>query len=329
MDDQTQDTAPSTVEANRGRNAAAPSEIPAPGWKDVLWRTFSEVMDDRVTLIAAGVTYYLLLALFPALGVLVSLYGLIADAASIEKQMGFLVGIVPAGGLDLIRAQLHNLTAPRNSTLGIALVVSFLFALWSANNGMKALFEAMNVAYGEREKRNIIVLNVLSMAFTIGALLVVIALIFVIGIVPAALALLYLDAWTETLARWTPWPFMLLLVGTGTMLIYRYGPSREDAKIRWITWGAVMSTLLWMISTIAFSYYLNNFSDYNATYGTLGALVAFMVWVWLSVVILIIGAELNAELEHQTKQDSTTGSALPMGERGAVMADTLGKSSDE
>lgn len=329
MDHQTQDTAPNADEENRGREADSPSEIPCAGLKDVLWRTFSEIIDDRVTLIAAGVTYYLLLALFPALGVLVSVYGLVADSVSIENQVDFLIGIVPSGGLELIRAQLHSLTAPKNSTLGIALIASFLFALWSANSGMKALFEAMNVAYGEREKRGIVALNILSLAFTVGALLVIVALILVTGVIPAALEMLYLDAWTETLARWTPWPFMLLLVVVGTMLLYRFGPSRENAKLSWVTWGALLSTVLWMISTIVFSYYLNNFSDYNATYGTLGALIGFLVWMWLSVTILIAGAELNAELEHQTKQDSTTGSPLPMAQRGAVMADTLGKSVEE
>jgi membrane protein len=316
-------------ERGRGRNAETPSQIPPKGLKDVLWRTYSEVMDDRVMLIAAGVTYYLLLASFPALGVLVTLYGLIADPATLSEQIGFLSTIFPPGALDIVLAQLSTLTRQNAATLSFAFIVSFLVALWSANSGIKALFDAMNVAYDEQEKRSFIKLNLLSLAFTLGALVIAILLIVAVGVIPAVLAFLHLDAWVETLAKWVRWPIMLLFVGAGTMAIYRYGPSRENAKLRWLSWGAALSAILWMVASIVFSFYLSNFADYNATYGTLGALIGLMVWVWLSVTILIVGAELNAELEHQTARDSTTGAPKPMGERGATMADTLGRSTEE
>lgn len=312
-------------EPGRGRHADAPTDIPAKGLKDVVWRVASEVIEDRVTLIAAGVTYYLLLAAFPALGVLVTLYGFIADPVAIGVEIRFLANILPPGALDLVLAQLTMLTAQKTSTLSIAFVVSFAVALWSANSGVKALFDAMNIAYGETEKRSLVRLNLMSLGFTVGGLAVVAVLIFAVGIVPVVLAYVRLDSFVETLATWARWPLVLVFVGTGFVMIYRYGPSRENAKLRWISWGAALSTLLWMLASVLFSFYLSNFANYNATYGTLGAFIGTMVWLWISVIILIVGAELNAELEHQTIRDSTTGAPRPLGERGAAMADTIGR----
>jgi membrane protein len=278
-----------------------------------------------VTLIAAGATYYIVLALFPGMGVLVSIYGLLSDPSDIAKQMIFLRDVLPPGSFDLLLPQLESLASKGSSELSFAFAISLLVALWSATNGVKALFEAMNVAYGETENRGFIRLNLLAFTFTLAAIGTVVVLITVIGVIPAVLKALYLDQWTEMLARVARWPFLLIVVGSATMLIYRYGPSRENAKLRWLTWGTAFSAVAWALTTTAFSIYLLNFSSYDATYGTLGALIAFMVWIWLSIVILIVGAELNAELEHQTRCDSTTGAPLPMGQRGARMADTLGR----
>ena len=310
----------------RGRDANTPNEIPLKGLRDVFWRVVTEVDQDRVTLIAAGVTYYLLLAMFPALGALVSLYGFVSDPLTIAGHIGFLADLFPSGSFDLILNQLKALTEQKPSTLSIGFITGLLVALWSANNGIKALFDAMNIAYGEAEKRGIIKLNLISFLFTFGALLAAIVMIVAIGVMPAVLAYLWLDRWVEVLAKVARWPVMLALVGGGIVLIYRYGPSREYAKLRWLSWGVVFSTLLWFAASLLFSYYLDNFANYNATYGTLGALIGFMVWTWISVLILIVGAELNAELEHQTMRDSTTGRPQPMGERGAFVADTVGKS---
>ena len=312
-------------EEAHGRLAESPSEIPAKGWKDVLWRVYSEVLVDRVTLIAAGATYYIVLSIFPGMGVLVSIYGLLSDPADIAVQMSFLRDILPPGSFDLLQPQLEALASKGQSQLSFAFVTSLLVALWSATNGVKALFDAMNVAYGETEKRSFIRLNLQAFAFTLGAVAVAILLGAVIGLVPVLLQLLYLDHASETVAKLVRWPLVLLLTACATIVLYRYGPSREDAKLRWLTWGAAFSTTAWAATTTLFSIYLLNFASYDATYGTLGALVAFMVWIWLSITILIVGAELNAELEHQTKCDSTTGAALPLGSRGAVMADTVGE----
>lgn len=310
---------------DRGRDAEAPQDIPAKGLRDVFWRVVKAIMADRVTLIAAGVTYFMLLSLFPALGALVALYGFVADPTAIMAHIGFLAGVFPPGSFDLIMNQLTSLTQQATSTRSLAFFGGLLVAIWSANSGMKALFDAMNVAYQEDEKRSLVRLNFLSLGFTFCALVVAIILIAAIGVLPAVLKYLWLDDWQEFLARLARWPFIILVFGCGISMIYRYGPSREEAKIKWLSWGVVFSTVLWLVASVLFSFYLENFANYNATYGTLGALIGLMVWVWISVVILIVGAEINAELEHQTRKDSTTGSPKPMGKRGAYVADTVGE----
>jgi membrane protein len=313
---------------DRGRAAETPAEIPARGLWDVFWRVFSSVTGDRVTLIAAGVTYYLLLALFPAASVLVSLYGLLADPAAIADRISTLSSVMPADALNIFVDQVRSLVAEGGATLSAGLVGGLALALWSANNGIKALFEAMNVAYGEKEKRSLVSLNLASLAFTFGAFIIAIVILFAMGVVPAVLNYIWLGSWAELIVRIARWPIMMAFVGIGIMALYRFGPSREPAKVRWLTWGAAFSTILWFAASLAISYYLSNIANYNATYGTLGALIGFMVWTWISAIIVIVGAEINAELEHQTARDSTTGRPKPMGERGAFMADTVGKSSD-
>ena len=316
-------------QSGRGRDAETPSEIPAKGWADILWRVWEEFSEDRILLVAGGTTFYLLLALFPALAAFVSLYGFVADPVTIAEHIAFLGGVLPSGGLEIINNQLKSLAAQDTDALSVGFFVGLAVTLWSANSGLKSLFEGMNVAYGETEKRGIIKLNLLSLAFTMGAMLVGIGLIVSVGIVPAALAVLRLDHWTEILVSTLRWPLLLLVIGIGITVLYQFGPSREKAKWRWLTWGAALATIVWIVASWAFSFYLQNFADYNATYGTLGAVIGFMIWTWISVIILLIGAELNAELEHQTAKDSTTGSPKKMGSRGAEMADTVGKAAEE
>lgn len=313
---------------DRGRNAERPSEISLKGWKDVLWRVWSKIGNDRVMLIAAGTTFYMLLALFPALAAFVSVYGFVADPKTIADQIAFLGGVLPSGGYEMIRSQLVALASQDTGALSFGFLFGLGIALWSANNGIKALFDAMNIAYAETEKRGFIKLNLISLTFTLGAIFVSILFLFLVGVIPATLALLQIGGWTEFLVYFLRWPVMIMATAAVITLIYRFGPSRERAKWRWLMWGAAIATIVWLLASIGFSFYLENFADYNATYGTLGAIIGFMMWTWISVIIVIVGAGLNAELEHQTTKDSTTGEPLPIGERGAVMADTLGKTSN-
>jgi len=315
-------------EAERGRHAESPGQIPALGFYDVFWRTVSQISEDRVPLVAGGVTFYVLLSFFPALASLVSIYGLVLDPAMIAEQITFLAAVLPSQSLQLITEQLNALASQKASSLSIGFVIGLLVALWSARNGMASLFDAMNIAYGETEKRSLIKLTLLSLGFTLAGLLLTAVLVSAIAVLPAVFALLPREPWLETLARLVRWPIMLLLIWGAVTLLYRYGPDRERAKLRWLTWGALFSTFCWLAASVLFSYYIDNFADYNATYGALGALVGFMLWIWVSTMIVIVGAELNAELEHQTARDSTTGPPKKIGDRGAHVADTIGKRVD-
>ncbi|ASP82687.1 YihY family inner membrane protein [Sinorhizobium meliloti] len=313
-------------DAGRGRAADSPGEIPARGLRDVFWRVVSQISEDRISLIAAGVTFYVLLSVFPALASLVSIYGLVSDPATIAEQATLLAAVLPAQSLQMMTDQLETLSSQKTSSLSFGFIAGLLFALWSARNGVGALFEAMNIAYDETEKRSFIRLTLLSIGFTLAGLILTAVLIAAIAVLPAVLAFLHLEL--EGLLRFVRWPVMLLLIAAGITLIYRYGPSREPAKLRWLTWGAALSTICWLGASLAFSYYIDNFANYNATYGALGALIGFMLWIWISTMIVIIGAELNAELEHQTARDSTTGRPRELGKRDAYVADTVGDAED-
>jgi membrane protein len=310
----------------RGREAHWPSQITRLGWWDIISRLRTQISEDRIGLIAAGVTFYLLLALFPGLVAFVSLYGFLADAQTISDQLSYLEGVVPSGGLELIQQQLSNLAAQDGQTLSIGFIAALAAALWSANNGVKSLFQSLNVAYEEQEKRSFLRLNLAAFAFTIGAMVLATVMVFVVGVIPPALALLNLGQLSETILSISRWPILLLVAGLAISVLYRYGPSRTRAKWRWITWGGLLSTLVWVAASAAFSYYLRNFADYNATYGSLGAVIGFLLWTWISCMILIVGAALNAEMEHQTRVDSTVGPPKEIGQRGAYVADHLGKS---
>ncbi|AHG48524.1 ribonuclease (plasmid) [Rhizobium leguminosarum bv. trifolii CB782] len=318
-------TEPHRAIDDHGRSATVPEAIPLSGLRDVFWRVYHEVLNDRVTLIAAGVTFYLLLALFPAMAALVSLYGLVADPITISEHLRELAGLLPPGAFDLLADQIKELVSKRDSALGITFFVGLGIALWSTHSGTLAIFDAMNVAYEEDEKRGLIRLNLVGLCFTFSAMLLMVVMVALVGVMPVVLSYLWLDQFKEHMALLLRWPLLLLVVAVAVTSVYRFGPSREPAKLRWMTWGAALTTLAWAAMSLAFSFYLDHFANYNATYGTLGALIGFLIWIWLSVVILVIGAELNAELEHQTARDTTTGTPLPMGTRGAYVADTLGE----
>jgi membrane protein len=317
------------LDPERGRYAATPSQLPWRGWTDVLWRVFAEFSADRITLIAAGVTFYLLLALFPALAAFVSLYGFVADPVTVADQIAFLAGLMPSGGVDLIRTQLESLAEQNNAALSFGFVSGLVIALWSANNGIKSIFQALNVAYEEKEKRSFIKLTLISFLFTLGAIAIGILFIIGVGVVPAVLAFIGLSGAQELLISVARWPVLIVVSALAISVLYRFGPSREYARWHWVSWGSIAASLLWLGASILFSWYLSNFANYNATYGSLGAVIGFMMWTWISVVILLAGAELNAEMEHQTSHDTTTGDPQPMGSRGATMADTLGRSREE
>ena len=283
---------------------------------------YAGISDDRILANAAAVTFYALLALFPAIAALVSIYGLFADPASIQQQLDSVSGVLPGGAVDVIRDQLNRLAAQPRGTLGVSFVIGLVVALWSANGGIKALFDALNVVYGEEEQRSFIRLNAITLAFTVA--LIGFVLVAMACIVALPVALNYLPGFMGVILNIVRWPVMLVLVALALAFIYRYGPSRDEPKWRWITWGSTFAALAWLGFSAIFSFYAAHFGSFNKTYGSLGAIIGFMTWMWLSVAVILIGAKLNAETEHQTARDSTEGSPKPMGARGAKMADTVG-----
>ena len=311
------------TEAERGRQARTPSEIPSSGWKDVGLRVFRDLKENRLVSVAAGVTFYVLLAIFPAVAALVSCYGLFADVATINDHLASLQGVMPSGAIDIVGEQVKRIAAKGDATLGVTFFTGILLSVWSANGGMKAVFDALNIVYEERETRSFVWLNLRSLAFTAGALLFIILALGAIVVLPVVFNTVGLsaDAWYLALLRW---PALFVAVIGGLALLYRYGPCRDAPRWRWVTWGSALAAFAWLAGSLGFSWYVANFGKYNDTYGSLGAVIGFMTWIWISTVIVLLGAEVNAEMEHQTVHDTTVGAPQPLGTRRAKMADTVG-----
>ena len=312
-----------TVDRTTGSKANAPSEIPARGWWAVAKRVAFQFSEHRLMAEAAGVVFFVLLAIFPAVAALVSLYGLFADPRTVSDQMSALSGVMPGGGLDIIRDQVTRVASNGGGKLGFGLVLGLAASLWSSNQGMKALFDVLNVVYDEHEKRGYVRLTLVTLMFTLASLVFVLLAMAAVVVLPIALKFVGLDQIVESLLSVLRWPLMLVVVAALLSVIYRYGPSRAHARWRWVSWGGGFAAVAWVAVSLAFSYYVSNFGSYNKTYGSLGAAIGFMTWIWISVMVVLIGAELNAELEHQTERDSTVGDDQPMGERGAFKADTV------
>lgn len=312
----------------RGRGAETPAPIPPSGWKDIFWRIYENVQEHRIFAIAAGVAFYALLAIFPGIAAVVALYGLFADPSTIGTHLTDLSGVLPGGAIDVIGDQLQRLTNQGHAALGFTFLLSLAVSIWSANAGVKGMFDALNVVYGEREKRSFIKLNCISLAFTCGGLLFVLLALIALVVLPLVIDYLGLTRGAQWLLALGKWPLLLLAVGLAVALLYRHGSSREKTQWRWLTWGSAFAAVGWLVVSVLFSWYAANFGSYNKTYGSLGAAAGFMTWIWLSCIVILLGAELDAEMEHQTACDTTTGPPAPMGARGARIADTIGKESD-
>ena len=309
-------------EKGRGRDAQSPQQIPLRGWRDILWRTVVGFNRDRISTVSGGVAFFALLAMFPGLAAFVSLYGLFADIHDVQKLISTMAGVAPRDAVAFIGTQMIRISLQRHSALSSAFIISLLLSVWSANSGVKVFIQGLNVAYGETEKRGIIGLTLYSLLFTLGALLFTLFCVGAVVAIPLILPFLQEEERWVDLVRWP-----VLLVGTMLVLAvaYRYGPSRQHARWRWVTWGSLVAGLLWLTASFVFSWYVANMAHYDRTYGPFGAVAGGMVWLWMSALVMLFGAELNAEIEHQTAVDSTTGPPLPLGKRGAVMADTVGK----
>jgi membrane protein len=282
------------------RHAGSAWQMSPTEWKDVLLRTWQQVGEDRLLAVAAGVVFYGLLALFPAITALVSSYGLFTKGSTINEHMSMLAGMLPEGAFGIVRDQVDRVLAKGDVTLGLAFLFSFLLAVWSANGGIKALIDALNVAYEEEEKRGFLKLNAVSLTFTFGALIAALLAIGCVVALPVILAALGLGAFTDALFRLGRWPVLILMMLVGLALLYRFGPDRRSARWHLLSAGGIFATLAWLAGSALLSTYVANFADYDATYGSLGAAIGLMMWMWMSAIVVLLGAELNSEIERQT-----------------------------
>ncbi|MGZ8218186.1 YihY/virulence factor BrkB family protein [Methylomagnum sp.] len=312
-----------------GRTASRPWDIPYEGWRDIAHRVWADLQQHNMSFVAAGVAFFALLALFPALGAIVGIYGLIADPGDVEREAGFLRNVLPPEALNLLREQLRQIASHAAGSLSFGVLLSLLVAVWSTSRGVSSIITALDIVYNQPERRSFTRLTLLSLALTVGAILFVVVALALIVLLPAIFDALGIGGLVTALLNLLAWPLLGLLFIMGLAVIYHYGPCRDQPRWEWVTPGAVFATVLWLMGSGLFSFYVASFGSYNETYGSVGAAVILLTWVYLTSYVVLLGAEVNAEMEHQTGHDTTEGQPKPMGERGAYVADTLGRSSDD
>jgi membrane protein len=306
-----------------GDQAAVPTQIPPKGWWQVTRRAFKESSADNVGILAGGIAYAAFLALFPALIAGISLFGLVADPATIAQQAEGVLAALPETAQPLIRDQIVALTQTPSGALSFSLVVSILLALWSASAGTSSLMTGINIAYDEQESRNFFKLRGTALLLTLGAIIFVLLTLALVAVVPALLNALALGTFINVIVQIVRWALLVALVVVALAVVYRMAPDRDAPQFKWTSIGAVIAAALWVLASLGFSLYVNNFGSYNKTYGALAGVVVLLLWLYLTSYIILLGAEINAESEKQTRKDTTTGPAVPVGERRAEAADTV------
>jgi membrane protein len=289
-----------------------------------LLRFYQSIMQDRILLVAAGVTFYALLAIFPGIAALISIYGLFADPATVASHLDTIASIAPSGAIDVLRDQMTRLASKGGTTLGVSFLVSLAISLWTANSGVKALFDALDIVNAEDEKRSFFTLNIVTLIITVGIIAFIILVLGAVVVLPVIINYIPQAGVTTFLIKISRWPILFVLITLALQFLYRYGPSRKEPRWRWVSWGSVFAAIVWLVTSVLFSWYVANFGSYDKTYGSLGAIIGFMTWIWISTIVVLVGAKLNAEMEHQTARETTTGQVKPLGSRGARMADTVG-----
>ena len=312
------------AEADRGRLAQRPTQIAWRGWWDVLWRVKGQLDADNVSIVAGGLALFALLAVFPSLAAAVAIYGLVASPEAIQAQIQTFSELLPPATLEILQNQLHKLVTQRQGTLSIGVIIGILVALWSARKGMVALITAMNVAYNEHDRRSFLRRLLLSTGFTVGGVLGFL-MVIVLGVaVPVVLAYLPLGGATEWLLLVVRWGLLWLIAILGLAVLYRLAPHRAQPRWEWVNAGSVIAATLWLLGSVLFAVYVRNFDSFGEAYGAIAGVVVMLMWFYVSAWVVILGAEINSELERQTVHDTTVGPERPMGERGAYSADTVG-----
>ena len=304
-----------------GANADTPAEIPPRGWWDIAKRVFKSLGADHVSLISGGVAFFAFLSLFPALSALIAIYGLVVAPDEVTRQVSQLASVMPPQAQEMLDESLKTIASTSDEKLGWGLLLSVVLSIWSANKGTAALFEGLNIVYNEKEKRNFFKLKLTTLAFTLtGFVSAIICLVLIVGL-SAVVENLGLASWLETTILLIRWPILALVYITALALAYRYAPCRNDPKFRWVSVGSVVSTILWLVLSAGFAYYVSNFGSYDEVYGSLAAVVITLLWLFLTVMMILLGAEINGEMEAQTNKDTTVGPDRPIGARGAYYAD--------
>lgn len=306
-----------------GIHAERPTEIPWAGWKQILKRSWAEHSADNMPIIAGGVAFFGFLSIFPALIALISLYGLVASPETVARQVQDLSAQLPDAAADLIGEQLAAIVQNSGGALTLSLIVSILAALWSAAGGMGNLVTAVNIAYDEVETRNFVKLKATSLALTLGAIVFVVVTFGLVAVVPAILEALPLGIVGTILAQVARWVLLLGVFAGSLAVLYRVAPDRDAPRLSWVSLGSVVVTVVWALVSVGFAVYVNNFGSYDKTYGAIAGVIVLMLWLYLTCYLVLLGAEINSEVEHQTAHDTTTGHPAPMGSRGATKADTL------
>lgn len=312
---------------NRDRTARSPTQISAKGWLSIAKRVVKQIGFDHISIIAAGVAFNVFLAIFPLAIAAVSVYGLIIDPTTLEQHLNTIASVLPEGARDLIITRMHALIQTSDQALGWGLIVSLGVSLWAANRGTKALFEGINIAYNSEHTRNFILNNLITLLFTVGGLLFGgLTLVLLIGI-PAAADSLPVSPIIIQVVKFAVWPILFLMIIVALGLAYKVAPVRRQPRAKWVTVGSLVAACIWIAVSLGFSFFVANFANYDKTYGSLAAVVVLMLWLFFSSFVVLLGAEINSEMELQTAEDTTVGKDRPMGEREAWHADHV--ASDE
>ena len=312
---------------NKGHEAERPKQIPKAGWKEVSKRVMGQLKEDNIDIVSAGVAFYFFLAIFPALVAIISIYGLVNDPAQVEQQLETISGALPEQAHQMLSERLKSIASQSSGTLGWGVALSILLSLWSANKGTKSLFEGINIAYDERDERGFIKQNALTLLFTLGGMVIGFLGMALVVAFPALVGNLGLGETLQTVIGWTRWLLLAAIVVFSLALIYKYAPDRGNPQFKWVSPGSLVATFLWIVGSLLFSWYVNNFGNYQETYGSVAAVIILMLWFNLTSFVILLGAEINSELEHQTAKDTTIGKPKPMGERNAYHADHVAKKS--
>lgn len=305
----------------KGHRAEKPSDIPAAGWKEIGSRVLSQLKKDHIQIVAAGVAFYFFLAIFPTIIAALSIYGLVLDPAKIQEHMDGLSQFLPGEAYSIIESFMEPVVSNESQKLGWGLVISILFSLWSANKGTNAIFEGINISYNEEDNRNFFKRTGITLLFTLGGIILGLISILIVILFPALIDQINLGSTLETVLGWTRWILLALIIVFALGLLYKKAPDRDNPEIKWVSWGSVIATVLWVLASLLFSWYINNFGSYDDMYGSFASVILLLLWLFLTSFIVLLGAEINSEMEHQTSQDTTIGPDEPMGQRGGYHAD--------